>query len=318
MQGNRNQQANITMLSKNMNPAAVIFRLGAILLIAIGAAFTRPRVGDWFFRSEIFSEQYATLLMIMRLASAAAGLALLIFAGKLGGFISDWLRKLSEPGRLAVLTLALACTGFIIFASSVLLRNNMVMLKPITNYQAVFKVLGFDLIIQTDELRTSDFLTCFFFILAGTVSFVMFGLHRLGLMKHTDAKFPSTRIMWLIFSLGYYFLAMDEYFGIHELIGDNIAFIDKIKLTHHPDDMIIGSYFIVALAVIIRFKDYLLGCKRAVAMLITGVLLHVTATGLDAFVNFYFLEEGFEMLAMAFYFSAMAQYALNEILQGGA
>jgi|GEM_PF-3099223 len=318
MQENWNQQANITMFSKNMNPAAVIFRLSAILLIVIGAAFTRSHVGNWFFRSDTFSEQYATMLVIMRLASVAAGLALLIFAGRLGGSISARWRNMSEPGRLAVLTIALAFAGLIIFASSVFFRNNMVMLKPITNYQAVFKVLGFDLIIQTDEFRTSDFLTCFFFFMAGTVSFFMFGLHYLGLMKHTDTKFPSTRIMWLIFSLGYCFLAMDEYFGIHELIGDNIAFIDKIKLTHHPDDMVIGSYFILALLVIIRFKDYLFGCKRAVAMLITGVLLHLAATGLDAFVNFSFLEEGFEMLGMAFYFSAMAQYALNEILQGGA
>lgn len=292
----------------------IVLRVAGLILLITGIALTESRSGDWFFRSESFDPRFSSLLLALRLGAGAAGMALIIAGGALGRAIAARWRSLSEAGKLMVVTFLLVVTGSLVFALSVYFRENMVLLETITPYQARYKVLGFNFLIQMDQLRTADFLTAVFLIIAGTISYCMYSLHRLGVCG-TPA--PDKRVspnMWLLFALGFYYLALDEFFGIHEFIGDNCPLFHIVKITHHPDDQVIALYFCAGLAIMIRYVRYLTRCKPALAMLVIGIVLHSMAVVADAFVDAFSIEEGLEMVTMIFYSSAIAQYALNEIV----
>jgi len=287
--------------------------LGLIFIIA-GVALTQHRAGDWFFRSEEFAPRFAPVLIAFRIAAALAGLLLIALAGRIGNALSSKWRAMSEPSKLTFVILVLVLAGFTVYVLSVLFKQNMILIENISPYESKFKLLGFEINIVLDEMLTADFLTCFFFAMAGTVSVSMYTLHRLGIVGKSEDGKDATRTMWLIFSIAFYYLAMDEFFGIHEFIGHNFPLIDRISFTHHPDDAVILSYFFVALIVLIRYRKYLMSFKPGLTLLVIGVLFHGFSALADPFMNSTFLEEGCEAIGMIFYFGAMSQYALNEIL----
>ncbi|MBI4721288.1 MAG: hypothetical protein HY770_08745 [Chitinivibrionia bacterium] len=293
----------------------IVLRVIGALSLATGLALTQDRAGDWFFRSETFSDRFAFLLLAVRLTAGFFGIVLLVWGGTLGRTLARRWSTLPEPGKLTVLTLALALCGIVLFAASQYFREQMIFLESITQYKTKVKILGFTAVIQTDEMRLADFLTCIYFAIAGSISYVMHSLHRLKLISANEEQGSSRRTMWLLFSLGFFFLVLDEYVSLHEFIGDNIPFFSRIGITSHPDDLMIILYFIGALGVMVWFRRYLLECKPARTLLLTGVAIHFLATISDGFIDFYFIEEAFEELAVVFYLGAMAQYALNEIVQ---
>jgi len=291
-----------------------LLRAIGLALIIIGAVLTQHRAGDWFFRSEEFEPRFAPLLVALRIGAALAGFFIFALAGRRGRAVSARWTTMSEPSKLTLVTFVLVLAGFTVYVLSVLLKQNMVFIESISPYESKFKLLGFEINIVLDEMLTADFITCFFFAMAGTVSVSMYTLHRLGIAKGSEEGKDATRTMWLIFSAAFYYLALDEFFGIHEFIGHNFPLIDRISFTQHPDDAVILSYFFVAMVVLIRYRKYLMSFKPGLTLLVIGIFFHGVSALADPFLNSTFLEEGCEAIGMIFYFGAMSQYALNEIL----
>jgi hypothetical protein len=292
----------------------IVLRIIGLLLLIAGAVLTESRTGDWFFRSETFPDRHSQLLLMVRIVSGIAGVLLLAGGGILGRRMNRGWRGLPESGKLVIITLFFALAGTLIYWASDYFRENMVLLETITKYKVRFKILGFSALVQTDQMRTADFLTSIFLAISGTISYCMYSLYRLKVCPNSLQGGTGTRRMWLLFSLGLYYLALDEYFSLHEFAGDNIAIFNMFTITRHPDDLVIGLYFLIACAIMIRFRRYLLRCAPALAMLCIGVILHLFAVISDAFVDYYEIEEGLELTAIIFYSSAIAQYALGEIL----
>ena len=302
------------MATESRTPCPALLRIAGVVLLGAGIILTESRTGDWFFRSEIFNERFSSLLLLLRIAACLAGVLLIIAGGKLGRFIDRRWNGLSEPGKLVVVTIVLAAAGMIVFSASEYFRENIVLLETVTKYQARFKILGFSVLLQTDEMRTPDFLTAVFLAIAGTISYFMYSLYRLGSCREILEGGPKVRRMWLLFAMGFYYLAMDEYFGFHEAIGDNTPLLARVGITHHPDDLVICFYFLFALAIMTYFRRYLLRCRIAVGTLAIGIVLHALSVVADGFIDSFAIEEGLELTAIIFYTCAIAQYALAEIL----
>lgn len=76
---------------------------------------------------------------------------------------------------------------------------------------------------------------------------------------------------------GFAFLALDEFFAIHETIGHNLLFLSDLPGVERPDDVIFGLFVVPALAFLYVFRDIVSSSKRAIQFFVAALILFACA-----------------------------------------
>lgn len=300
------------MSQPRIDKLAILLRVLGLGALVFGLILTKDRAGDWFFRSETFSERYAPALAALRILLVGAGLGFLVLGGRVARAAKTLWDPLSPQAKISAVVLSLFAFCFILFYFTIWAKENAIYLGEAAPFRPKYKIFGFEAIMSTNEFRTADFISCIFFAMSFSLSFLMATMHRFGILRDREERGRAT--MWLLFGAGFFFLVLDEFYGIHEFIGNN--FLSKNTLTHNPDDAIIILYFLIAMAIIFRFRRYFLANKAGLVCFAIGASFHAVGVLIDAFFNSYFWEEGSEAMAGVFYFGALLQYAVGEFLTG--
>ena len=97
-----------------------------------------------------------------------------------------------------------------------------------------------------------------------------------------------THVVWLLAAAGFVFLAADEALRIHEGIDKLVHSLFNIQetgLSDRLDDLIMGFYGLVAVAVLVAFRDELRRCRARTGLLAWGFLAVLVMVALDALTN---------------------------------
>jgi len=91
-----------------------------------------------------------------------------------------------------------------------------------------------------------------------TISFLSYNIFqtRRRTLEHFNWRAPF--ILWAIISLGFFFLAMDDLFMIHESIDHRIHDIFNLKettFTDRIDDMIVGVYGLIGISALYACRE---------------------------------------------------------------
>lgn len=103
-----------------------------------------------------------------------------------------------------------------------------------------------------------------------------------------QSSWSGAPLIWTLVSTGFAFLAIDEVLYIHEQIDKLIHYILDIKetgLTDRIDDIIVGIYALVGIAVLFAFKNEVKTCIDRFSFFILGFALLFTMVGLDILTN---------------------------------
>ena len=99
-------------------------------------------------------------------------------------------------------------------------------------------------------------------------------------------RVPSA--IWGLMSLGFIFLAADELFRIHENIDRMIHYIFNLQetgLTDRIDDVLIGLYGLVGIAILFVYRNELKAFKEFLPFFACGFVLLFSMVGLDVLTN---------------------------------
>jgi hypothetical protein len=280
---------------------------GAIAIL-LALVLTPHRAGDWLFRSDTFDPAYGKALWVLRILLGVGGIALLVFGGKVGRWTVDRWNRSTAAARIGWLTFGLLLLSIGIFAFSRWSQENMIHLGQVEPYKERYKLLGFEVVLATNEFHTPDFISCIFFAMSAALGLSM----SLWRPKGTGLRDRTNRF-WNLVAVGFGFLLLDEFYGLHEFIGNNWLVKLGERFTHNPDDLVIMAYFVVALIVLIRYRSVFSSRRAAWVTFLLGAVFHGTAVLVDAFGNSYVIEEGGEAVASVLYFGALLQVASAEV-----
>jgi len=291
---------------KSLKLYAILLRLLGLTALLLAAVLNRDRAGDWFFRSGIFTESFAPALTALRVALAVLGASLLALAPLFGNRFQSWWSRLTVFQRTSLQVAVMVMIVTAIYALSVYFRENLILLEQISRHRTRYRMLGFDVVLQDNPLLTADFFTCIFLGMAAILSYTIHSLRRLDIISENGNRRHHPGFIWLILAAGFFFAATDEYFGIHEFIGDNI-----IK---RCDSVVMIAYAVLAVVVLSRYVRYLASFKPGMYMFGLGVSAQIAAMVLDRIAVSAFMEEGLEMLGSVFYMGGTALYLAWEVL----
>ncbi len=99
--------------------------------------------------------------------------------------------------------------------------------------------------------------------------------------------------MFMTMFVGMIYLAIDEFFGVHESIGHNMQFLANLPFIERPDDVIVMSYLFPVVLFFLYFRKELLVCRAAIPPLACVVIFFLLSAISDMF-TFQF-EEIFEL-----------------------
>ena len=165
--------------------------------------------------------------------------------------------------------------------SSILLHGYHVLSKepaPAT-YDAVLyhlRVFGVGLKVIPEVKPSADVLNSYLLVVGSTIAFAAAVLIRLNRPEMVRA----VRFLGLA-GVGTLFLAADELLAFHENLGLNLPWLADLPGVTHPDDPIPVLYGLVALLVIVRFRDVILPARRAVQLFGVAGALFAGAAMLD-------------------------------------
>lgn len=104
----------------------------------------------------------------------------------------------------------------------------------------------------------------------------------------TTSIWKSSSVVWAIVAVGFVFLAADEVLKIHEkldyLIHD-IFSIEETGFTDRIDDILVGLYGVIGIAVLIVYRKELIACQARFALFGFGFVLLFIMVALDALTN---------------------------------
>ena len=123
-------------------------------------------------------------------------------------------------------------------------------------------------------------------VVAG-LSYKIFQLGRLNDYAVRDA-WRSPGVVWLIVSLGFVYLACDEYFLFHENIDrwiHSLFGIEETGLTDRIDDLLVGLYGIIGILTFYVYREKILKVKPMLPYFALGFTLLFTMVVLDVVSN---------------------------------
>lgn len=112
----------------------------------------------------------------------------------------------------------------------------------------------------------------------------------------------SAQLFWRIISIGFIFLAADEFLAIHEATDvfiHSVLDLQETPVTDRIDDVIVGLYGIFGGYIVWRFRDEIKGHKRAIACFKWGFILLFGMVVLDILSNDESILARFFTLSMA-------------------
>jgi hypothetical protein len=98
----------------------------------------------------------------------------------------------------------------------------------------------------------------------------------------------SPMMLWLVISLGFFYLGMDDLFKIHESMDHRIHEIfhlEQTALTDRFDDMIVGLYGVIGIIYLYVCRDEIKKYRQVFRFLIYGFVLLFIMVGLDIVSN---------------------------------
>jgi len=106
--------------------------------------------------------------------------------------------------------------------------------------------------------------------------------------EKSQSSWRGAPLIWTLVSMGFAFLAIDEVLYVHEQIDELIHHILDMKetgLTDRIDDIIVGLYALVGIAVLFAFKNEVKTCIKDYSYFIWGFALLFMMVGLDVLTN---------------------------------
>lgn len=160
----------------------------------------------------------------------------------------------------------------------ILLGNALAVSAAITIYSYTgvnhFKEDGFITILSVFQLLTISWLS-----------------YKILLSLNVKRKYIPWRdssALWGIISLGFLFLAADEFFQIHEKIDFQIHHFFNMRetgLTDRIDDILVGLYGLAGISALIAYRDELKTHRKAFPFFIYGFALLFTMVAIDVLTN---------------------------------
>ena len=135
------------------------------------------------------------------------------------------------------------------------------------------------------------------------VSIVLFGIGFIALtfafLEYFNRRIVEDRVFlfFVVLSVGAFYLASDELFGIHESLGHNMQFLRLVPGVSRPDDLIVASYGVFALAFIVYFRKVVLKARSTFRYFVAAFLLFLLAAASDL-VAIGVIEEILEVLSV--------------------
>jgi hypothetical protein len=121
-----------------------------------------------------------------------------------------------------------------------------------------------------------------------TTSFLSFGIFQTRRRTLGDFNWRSPFMVWLVISLGFFFLGMDDLFKIHESMDHRIHELFDLKqtaLTDRFDDMIIGLYGLIGIIFLYACREEIKKYRQVFPFLIYGFVLLFIMVALDIVSN---------------------------------
>jgi hypothetical protein len=167
-----------------------------------------------------------------------------------------------------------------------------------STYLYEVRILDAITLYATVETRPSlDKLSAVALVASGTMSFTAFLLLRAARAEIHLQRF------FAFGSAGLAFLAADELFGIHELLGHNLRFLADLPGVTRPDDVVFALYALPLAVFAWTFRDILRSHRTAVQLL--GVGLGFFAVAVVGDIMSFGVDEPAEGLAAACLLAAL-------------
>ena len=150
--------------------------------------------------------------------------------------------------------------------------------KRLYDSDTLYEIRLFDLFnvkAKPDVKPSPDVLNSLLLVIAATLSL------GTAVLLHMLAAAPRPRLFFGVVAAGAYFLAADELMGGHESIGLNLEFLADLPGIDRPDDAVIVFYGLIALAVVVLFRDVILGARGAMKYFAAAVVIMGLASVLD-------------------------------------
>ena len=118
------------------------------------------------------------------------------------------------------------------------------------------------------------------------------------------------RRFFVVSSLGFAYLAVDELFGVHETIGANARFLADLPGVKHPDDVVIALYAIPVFVAVWYFRSAIFSSPRARLLFAAALGFYVAAALLD--LGGPLLDEPAELLSSILTLAGVTTIALEQ------
>ena len=163
---------------------------------------------------------------------------------------------------------------------------------------------------KPDVKPSPDVLNSLLLVVAATLSLGTAIL--LGLV----ASAPRPRRFFGIVSAGAAFLAADELMGGHETIGQNLGFLADLPGIDRADDAVVVVYGLIALALIVIFRDVILSARGAMRYFAAAVAVMALASALDV-LGVTGVEEAVEILGSLLGLLGFGALAMHHLRAAG-
>ncbi len=141
---------------------------------------------------------------------------------------------------------------------------------------------------EVNHFEEDGFITIFSVFQLLTISWLSFKILQTRNVTRRRTLWSNSSTVWGIISLGFLFLAADEFFQIHEKIDFGIHHFFNMRetgFTDRLDDILVGLYVLVGISTLIAYRDELKTHRRAFPFFIYGFVLLFVMIAIDVLTN---------------------------------
>ena len=139
-----------------------------------------------------------------------------------------------------------------------------------------------------NHFEEGRFITLFSTFQLLTISGLSYRILQIRKVERRQSLWRAPSTVWGIISLGFLFLAADDFFKIHENIDRLIHTLFNLQetgLTDRIDDGLIGLYALVGIGVLIIYRNELKTYRKALPFFSSGFILLFITIALDLLTN---------------------------------
>ena len=164
----------------------------------------------------------------------------------------------------------------------------MTCLVIIANVLSVFAAILIYIFTGEDNFQEEGFITKFSFFQLLAISWLSILIFKNRQSIGRSSIWKSSIVCWAIIAVGFFFLAADELYEIHEWLDELIHQVfgmQETALTDHIDDVLIGIYGIVAIIILSINHNEIRKFPESFPFLFGGFLLLFLMVCLDFITN---------------------------------